>query len=124
MKSWIAAALASAQLAGPASAAGLPGASRGEQLFRQRCAACHSVSPGAPKGMGPSLDKVVGRRAAADAGFRYSPALAASGVVWTEETLSTYLTAPGKLVPRTTMSVSVPNPTDRADLIAYLKGRR
>ena len=50
----------------------------GEALF-QRCYACHSVDPAEQGLPGPNLAGVVGRRAGAQAGFDYSPAMRAAG---------------------------------------------
>lgn len=96
----------------------------GEQLFRQRCQACHSLATtGAPGTLGPNLRGVVGRKAAAT-GFAYSPALRKSQAIWTKEALDRFLTAPGRVIPGTRMVISVPNATDRAQVIAYLEGQR
>ena len=57
-------------------------ATRGAQLFAERCALCHA-STGAGGGQGPSLAGVMGRKAAATA-FAYSPALRRTGWVWDE----------------------------------------
>ncbi len=96
------------------AAATLPG----EPIFTLRCATCHST--GAERKQGPGLGGVVGRKAAASPGFRYTSALAASNLTWDRATLDRFLTAPALLVPGTTMPLMVPDPKDRADLIDYL----
>jgi cytochrome c len=94
-------------------------AARGEKRFAE-CAACHSVENGV-NGIGPSLNGVFGRRAGDLAGFRYSPALKRSGITWTAETIETFIADPQKVVPANRMPYAgMQNPTDRADLIAYL----
>lgn len=95
-------------------------AAKGETLFKQRCAACHSVEAGQNK-MGPHLAGVVGRAAGSVEGAKYSKALPASGITWDEANLDEFLTNAKKKVPGTTMAFAVPNATQRADLIAYLK---
>jgi cytochrome c2 len=103
--------------AGPARADG--DAVRGEKRFAD-CAACHSVESGV-NGIGPSLNGVFGRRAGDLAGYRYSPALKRSGITWTPETIETFIADPQKVVPANRMPYAgMQNPTDRADLIAYL----
>ena len=102
----------------PSGAAADGDASRGEKLFA-RCAACHSVN-GQNK-LGPSLAGVVGRKAGAVEDARYSKALAASQIVWTEQNLDAYLTAPATLVRGTTMTMRIAKDQDRQDLISYLK---
>lgn len=95
-------------------------AAEGEALFK-RCRACHSVVEGQNK-VGPSLHGVVGRAAGTAEGFKYSPALQESGIVWTEENLEKWLSGPKALVPGTKMIFpGLPNGDDREDLIAYLK---
>ncbi len=100
-------------------------AARGERIF-QRCFSCHSVAPGETAQLqGPSLYGVVGRPAAAVAGFEYSDAMKAkaiTGLVWTPETLDRFIADPDDLVPGTPMVVLPPlrEEQERADLIAYL----
>ena len=108
-----------AALTGLAQAAGDP--ARGSGLFRF-CMSCHSVAPGENM-TGPSLARIWNRRAATVDGFsRYSDALKHSTIVWNDETLNSWLSAPDKLVPGTSMSFAgVKEPRDRQDLIAYLQ---
>jgi cytochrome c len=91
---------------------------RGKSVFN-RCGACHTATM--PNKIGPHLAGVVGRKAGSVEGFKYSKAMPASGLVWDDQTLNTFLTAPAKAVPGTTMALSVPNAKDREDVIAYLK---
>ena len=100
----------------PTRADGNP--ARGETVFK-RCAACHAATT--QNRVGPGLAAVVGRPAASAAGFRYSPALTASGLSWDDATLDRFLEAPAKLVPGTKMTIALPKADDREDVIAYLK---
>jgi len=94
--------------------------SRG-QLLSFACAACHTFSAGGGTLIGPNLHGVFGRRAASVAGFDYSPALAASGLVWTPVSLEAWLTEPASFVAGTKMAFTgYRSPDDRRDLIAYL----
>lgn len=112
------AAVLGAALAGPAPAA--PGdAVQGKVVFA-KCMACHQVVAG-KNGIGPTLFQVSGRKAGTLPGYTYSPAMKASGLVWTPAALDTYLAKPMAKVPGTKMIfMGVPNPADRANLIAYL----
>lgn len=101
-----------------ADAADLGNPDQGQQLF-SRCSGCHSVQ-GENKS-GPPLNGVVGRKAAAVEGYRYSPALMNAGLTWTEDVLDNYLAGPTRAVRGTRMTVSVSREQDRADIIAYLK---
>ncbi|RWL02491.1 cytochrome c family protein [Mesorhizobium sp.] len=93
----------------------------GERLFRQRCAACHSLEPGQTRA-GPHLSGVIGRRAGSVEGARYSAALRGSDIVWDSGTLDAFLAAPRQRVPGTSMTVGVPNAAQRAAIIGYLEG--
>jgi glucose/arabinose dehydrogenase len=96
-------------------------ATRGAQLFQERCSLCHEAGPNAAGGgQGPSLNGVVGRKAATAANFPYTQALRNSNIVWDTQTLDRFLTNPQQLVPGTAMPVSVPEAGARADLIAFL----
>lgn len=95
------------------------GAPSGDQLFRQRCAMCHSVDPARTLPLGPNLAKVVGRKAGSTT-FAYSPQLKASGLTWDRATLDRYLAAPTRVVPGTKMVIAVPNAAERSALIAHL----
>jgi cytochrome c len=91
----------------------------GAALFQQRCAVCHSVVAGQNK-IGPHLAGVIGRKAGSVKDARYSAAMKASGIVWTARSLDPYLAAPAKVVPGTQMMINVPDPAQRAAIIAYL----
>jgi cytochrome c len=99
-------------------------AARGERVF-QRCYACHSIDPQeAARLQGPSLYRIIGRPAAAIAGFEYSDAMrqkGADGLLWDAATLERYLADPEAVVPGTNMSVPpLRDEAERADLLAYL----
>lgn len=64
---------------------------------------------------------VFGRAAGSVQGYAYSKALAQAGVKWDERTLDRWLAGPELLVPGQRMGVSVQDPSERADLIAFLK---
>lgn len=93
-------------------------AGTGKMLFT-RCSSCHAVTE--QNKVGPHLSGVFGRTAGTVAGARYSKAMTASRMTWDEQTLDAFLTEPTRVLPGTTMSARLPNPQDRADVIAYLK---
>jgi cytochrome c len=93
---------------------------KGKTVFA-RCALCHDVKAG-PKKMGPSLAGIFGRTSGTMAGFTYSPAMQKAKIRWDAKSIDTFLTKPSGLVPGNRMAFAgVPNPVDRANLIAYLK---
>ncbi len=93
-------------------------ATRGEHIYR-RCQGCHSIDTNR---VGPRHAGLFGRRAGGLECYNYSDAMRGSGVVWDETTLDQFLTAPRKFIPGTKMPFAgIPDPQERADLIAYLK---
>lgn len=110
--------LALAMLWGATQSASAGDAAHGEELYNSRCVACHS--PDANR-VGPRHRGVVGRTAGSLPDFNYSKAVKNSGVVWSEETLDKWLTNPQAFIPGQRMNFKVADPTDRADIIAYLK---
>ena len=86
-----------------------------------KCAPCHTLVPGR-QGLGPSLAGVYGRRAGSLSDFRYSDAMARSGIVWNAATLDRYLTNPAAMIPGTKMTFrGLDSPADRAQVIAFLQ---
>jgi cytochrome c2 len=95
-------------------------AAHGKKVFA-KCQACHSLDAGVNK-IGPSLHRIVGRAAAAEADFKYSDAMKNAHLNWTAEALDQYLLNPRKMVPGTKMAFpGLPKEKDRADVIAYLQ---
>lgn len=106
--------LAPAQPAADGTAAALR---RGAEVHA-RCLGCHAL---AADRTGPRHCGLIGRRAGSLAGTPTSAALRASGLVWDAATLDRFLAAPDRVVPGTTMTYAgLPDPRERADLIAYL----
>jgi cytochrome c len=93
---------------------------KGEALVKARCSICHSTVVDTTPRPAPTQKGVVGRKAGTIANFKYSAALKASGLTWTPANLDKFLTNPAAMVPGTFMVISVPNPAERADVIAYL----
>ncbi len=92
-------------------------ASRGQALYEAKCSACHSVEA---HRVGPLHRGVLGRKAGSAQGYDYSPALAASRLVWTRQNLERWLADPEALVPGQRMGFSVQEAADRQALVAYL----
>ena len=95
-----------------------PDVVHGQELFTQRCTACHALDHNMT---GPMLGGVVGRMAGSAAGYIYSPALRRSGLTWSVDKLNQWLSDPKKLVPGARMPVRVLDAPSRHDIIAYLQ---
>jgi cytochrome c len=93
---------------------------KGEKVYK-KCKTCHSLEAGKNK-VGPHLNGVIGRQAGAVEGFKYSSAMADSGLVWDEETLDLFLAKPKEVVPKTKMAFpGLKKEADRQDVIVYMK---
>jgi cytochrome c len=91
---------------------------RGEQLYHERCGACHSLDE---HGAGPKHRGLIGRKAGTQPGFDYSAALVAANLVWSPQTLERWIADPNALVPGNKMIVQLASdPSDRAAIVAYL----
>lgn len=93
------------------------GAAAGKALYEAKCGGCHSVDSNR---IGPMHRGVVGRKIASVPGYAYSSAIRKLTGVWTPARLDQWLQNPQKLAPGAKMYLSVPDPAQRAALIAYL----
>ena len=114
-------AAAAALIAGGAQAQAAGGdVAKGLATFKQQCSVCHSADPGV-EGAAPNLRGVVGRKAGSDPKFTaYTPAIKAAKITWSPATLDTFLSGPAKMIPGTAMPISLADPKQRHDVIAYL----
>ena len=95
-----------------------PDAVHGEQLFTERCAACHAMDSNKT---GPMLGSVFGRKAGSAAGYHYSLALQSAALTWSRDSLDHWLADPKKFVPGARMPVRVLDAPSRRDIVAYLQ---
>ncbi len=106
-----------------ASAASDAALRRGRIMFLQ-CRACHSTEADGEHRVGPNLHGVFGADAGSKDDFAYSDAMRASDIVWSDETLDTFLTKPTDYVPGTIMVfVGMEKAEDRQALIAYIRSQ-
>ncbi|CAH1658416.1 Cytochrome c2 [Hyphomicrobiales bacterium] len=96
-------------------------AAAGEAVFR-KCRACHQVGEGARNLVGPRLNGIIGRPAAAVEGYTYSPALKEAGLTWDDANLKHWLQNPRDFLRGTKMIFSgLPKDADVDNLLTYLK---
>lgn len=98
-------------------------ADKGEKVFK-KCAACHAVGEGAKHKVGPELNDLFGRTAGSLEDYKYSNDMkdaGAGGLVWSEETLTTYLAKPKDMIKGTKMAFAgLKKEKDIENVLAYL----
>ena len=97
--------------------------SNGERQFQRKCSICHALGPDGRRRAGPTLFGVFGRRAGTLAGYKYSPTLLNSDIVWNEGTIDALFDkGPDHYIPGSKMPMQrIVKPADRDDLIAFLR---
>jgi cytochrome c len=95
---------------------------KGANLFKTRCAQCHTVDKDGGNKVGPLLHGLFGRKSGTVPGYTYTDANRDKGVEWKDDSLFDYLENPKKYIPGTKMAFGgLKKEKDRHDLIAYLK---
>lgn len=97
---------------------------RGATIYA-KCKSCHMVGSDARNRVGPHLNELFGRKAAAIQGYKYSADMeraGADGLIWDTDKLHVYIENPRSLVTGTRMAFrGIADEKDRDDLIAYLR---
>lgn len=105
----------------PAASAAKPATVATAPAAFNQCKVCHAVEKG-NHGIGPSLAGIYGTKAGDIAGFEFSSAMKASGLVWNEANLDRYLLDPRGTIPGTKMSYAgLKDAAKRKEVIDYLK---
>ncbi|KAK6070557.1 cytochrome c [Seiridium cupressi] len=95
---------------------------KGANLFKTRCAQCHTLKEGEGNKIGPALHGLFGRKSGQVDGFSYTDANKSKGVTWEESSLFDYLENPKKYIPGTKMAFGgLKKEKDRNDIITFLK---
>ena len=92
-------------------------AAAGKALYEAKCGGCHSVEANR---VGPRHRDIVGRKVASLTDYDYSPAIRKLGGVWTAKRIDVWLQGPQAMAPGSKMFLSVADPQQRRDIIAYL----
>ena len=95
------------------------------QAITSKCASCHMFDPAGTNNIGPGLFGVVGRPPGTHPGYAYDSAMqdfAKTHTAWTYDLLYQFLKNPQGFMPGTKMTfVGLKDPTDRINVIAYLR---
>ena len=95
----------------------------GLKVFK-KCKACHTLAEGKHK-VGPSLAGIIGAKAGAIEGYKYSKVMGGSDIVWTVENLTAFLTKPKKFMKGTKMAFNgLKKPKDIENLLAYIDSKK
>lgn len=94
----------------------------GQDVAAQQCGLCHTFEENGPSKIGPNLYEIIGHKIASRKDFHYSQALSARNKeTWDQQKLYQWIKNPMEMVPGTTMAFAgVNDPSDRADIIAFL----
>ncbi|MCG8544732.1 MAG: cytochrome c family protein [Alphaproteobacteria bacterium] len=96
---------------------------KGKRVYN-KCKTCHNLTKTKNK-IGPHLVGIFGRKAGSVEGFKYSPAMRKSEIVWDEETIALYIEKPKKYIPGNKMVFAgLKKAKQRADVIAYMKAQQ
>jgi len=105
----------------------LPAAYQGADLVNGEakfavCRSCHTTNQGGEDMTGPNLWGIFGRKAGSEPGFGYSDDMKAAGWTWDADRIDKWITNPRGVLAGTKMTfIGMPDPTDRRDVIAFLK---
>jgi len=94
----------------------------GQMLFNNSCRTCHSVKEGDNR-LGPSLYRVLGRKAGSLPNYGYSSAMRSADFVWDKGELDRYIANPEAVVPGNNMKpfAGLASADARAKVIAFLE---
>jgi cytochrome c len=98
------------------------GADAGQLAFNNACRTCHTLREGDNR-LGPSLHKVVGRKAGSLPGFAFSSAMKDASLVWDRANLDRFIANPDEVVPGHNMKPfgGIASVEERTRIIAYLE---
>ncbi|OBT60537.1 cytochrome c [Pseudogymnoascus sp. 23342-1-I1] len=95
---------------------------KGANLFKTRCAQCHTLGDGEANKIGPNLFGLFGRQTGSVEGYSYTDANKQKAITWSTDTLFEYLENPKKYIPGTKMAFGgLKKEKDRNDLITFLR---
>jgi cytochrome c len=98
------------------------GTDDGQLAFNNACRTCHTLREGDNR-LGPSLHKIIGRRAGALPNYGYSSAMKDADLVWDKATLDRFIANPDQVVSGNTMKPygGLNSAEERAKIVAFLE---
>ncbi len=94
----------------------------GKMVAVKHCNVCHTFEKGGKVIFGPNLFGIAGKPAASVEGYKYSDALKASGLTWTDVNIVGFVANPEQFLPGTTARFpGLKSAKDKADILAYMK---
>jgi cytochrome c len=98
------------------------GPDHGQLAFNNACRTCHTLREGDNR-LGPSLHKIIGRRAGSLPNYGYSSAMKDAGLVWDKATLDRFIANPDQVVSGNNMKPygGLNSAEERAKIVAFLE---
>jgi len=103
-------------------APGLAQDDAGQIAFNNACRTCHTVREGDNR-LGPSLYRVIGRKAGSVPNYNYSESMKKADLVWDKSNLDRFIANPEAVVPNNNMKPygGIASAEERGKIIAYLE---
>jgi len=94
----------------------------GQLAFNNACRTCHTLREGDNR-LGPSLHKIIGRRAGSLPDYGYSSAMKDAGMAWDKATLDRFIANPDQVVSGNKMKPygGLSSAEERAKIVAFLE---
>jgi cytochrome c len=94
----------------------------GQIAFNNACRTCHTVREGDNR-LGPSLYRVIGRKAGSLPNYNYSESTKKADIVWDRNNLDRFVANPDAVVPGNNMKPygGIASAEERAKIIEYLE---
>jgi len=89
--------------------------------FNNVCRTCHTL--GDDNRLGPSLHKIIGRKAGSLPNYNYSSAMKGADLVWDRATLDRFISNPDQVIPGNNMKPysGLTSAEERAKIVAFLE---
>jgi cytochrome c len=94
----------------------------GQLAFNNVCRTCHTLGEGDNR-LGPSLHKIIGRKAGSLPNYNYSSSMKRADLVWDRATLDRFISNPDQVIPGNNMKPysGLTSAEERAKIVAFLE---